>query len=101
MLQKEGSSKVAMSVANEAAPYRGHVAPKWRGTQADQADMSTLGREQVLRVRALILLLVECQVNSSILTLQRNFRFVSIVGFGCTLIATWEVILTYAFRSYF
>lgn len=54
MLQKEGSSKVAMSMANEAAPYRGHVAPKWRGTQADQADMNTLGREQVLRVRVLI-----------------------------------------------
>jgi len=26
---------------------------------------------------------------------QRNFGFASILGFGCTLIATWEVILTY------
>lgn len=34
------------------------------------------------------------------LTLQRNFRYISIVGFGCTLIATWEVILTYAIHTY-
>lgn len=27
--------------------------------------------------------------------LKRNFRFISIVGFGCTLICTWEVILTF------
>ncbi|KAJ6183696.1 hypothetical protein N7519_004997 [Penicillium mononematosum] len=65
-------STVTMTLADEA-PSRGHVAPKWRGTQADQADMSALGRDQVLR---------------------RNFRYISIVGFGCTLIATWEVVLT-------
>ncbi|GAB1212335.1 hypothetical protein ATERTT37_001473 [Aspergillus terreus] len=52
---------------------KGLVAPKYMGTVADQRDMSVLGRVQVLR---------------------RNFRFVSILGFGCTLIATWEVILT-------
>lgn len=50
-----------------------HVSPKYQGTLADQRDMSVLGRDQVLR---------------------RNFRFISIVGFGCTLISTWEVILT-------
>jgi hypothetical protein len=42
-------STVAMTMAEEA-PSNGHVAPKWRGTQADQADMSALGRDQVLRV---------------------------------------------------
>lgn len=25
---------------------------------------------------------------------QRNFQFTSILGFACTLIATWEVLLT-------
>lgn len=30
---------------------------------------------------------------------KRNFRYISIVGFGCTLIATWEVILTYVMSS--
>nr|XP_001402058.2 amino acid permease [Aspergillus niger CBS 513.88] len=52
---------------------KGLVAPKYMGTIRDQRDMSALGRVQVLR---------------------RNFRFVSILGFGCTLISTWEVILT-------
>ncbi|KAI9367357.1 amino acid/polyamine transporter I [Aspergillus egyptiacus] len=52
---------------------KGTVAPKWMGTTADQRDMSALGRVQVLR---------------------RNFRFISILGFACTLISTWEVILT-------
>ncbi|EED24126.1 GABA permease, putative [Talaromyces stipitatus ATCC 10500] len=50
-----------------------HVPAKYLGNGADKRDMSALGREQVLR---------------------RNFRFISILGFGCTLIATWEVILT-------
>ncbi|PYH96799.1 amino acid permease [Aspergillus ellipticus CBS 707.79] len=52
---------------------KGLVAPKYMGTARDQHDMSSLGRVQVLR---------------------RNFRFISILGFGCTLISTWEVILT-------
>ncbi|KAJ5216980.1 hypothetical protein N7468_009988 [Penicillium chermesinum] len=52
---------------------KGLVEPRYMGTLADQRDMSALGRVQVLR---------------------RNFRFISIVGFGCTLICTWEVILT-------
>ncbi|EAW10459.1 putative GABA permease [Aspergillus clavatus NRRL 1] len=52
---------------------KGLVAPKYMGTVADQRDMSALGRVQVLR---------------------RNFRFISILGFACTLICTWEVVLT-------
>ncbi|KAL4970753.1 putative GABA permease [Aspergillus stella-maris] len=54
-------------------PRKGTVAPKYMGTVIDQYDMSALGRVQVLR---------------------RNFRFISILGFACTLICTWEVILT-------
>ncbi|PTU24240.1 hypothetical protein P175DRAFT_0553513 [Aspergillus ochraceoroseus IBT 24754] len=52
---------------------KGPVAPKYMGTVADRRDMNAMGREQVLR---------------------RNFRFISILGFGCTLISTWEVVLT-------
>ncbi|KAL3452446.1 amino acid/polyamine transporter I [Aspergillus insuetus] len=52
---------------------KGLVAPKYMGTVADQYDMSAMGRVQVLR---------------------RNFRFISILGFACTLICTWEVVLT-------
>ncbi|KAK4495356.1 hypothetical protein PRZ48_013687 [Zasmidium cellare] len=49
------------------------VKKKWQGTEADRREMSALGRVQQLR---------------------RNFQFLSIVGLGCTLIATWEVLLT-------
>ncbi|KXT12499.1 hypothetical protein AC579_7343 [Pseudocercospora musae] len=48
------------------------VAPKYRGTSADQTDMMTLGKKQVLR---------------------RNFRFVTMLGFGSTVICSWEVLL--------
>ncbi|KAL4988635.1 amino acid/polyamine transporter I [Aspergillus falconensis] len=54
-------------------PRKGTVAPKYMGTVVDQRDMDAMGRVQVLR---------------------RNFRFISILGFACTLISTWEVILT-------
>ncbi|PGH00160.1 hypothetical protein AJ80_09213 [Polytolypa hystricis UAMH7299] len=57
----------------DAPPSGGVVSAKYMGTMADRRDMSALGKEQVLR---------------------RNFRFISILGFGSTLIATWEVILT-------
>ena len=30
-------------------------------------------------------------------TTQRNFRFVSMLGFGCSLIATWEFLIAYVF----
>ncbi|MCJ1302732.1 hypothetical protein MMC08_005536 [Hypocenomyce scalaris] len=46
---------------------------KWRGTAADRRDMSNLGRVQELR---------------------RNFRFISILGFACILISTWEILVT-------
>ncbi|THC95229.1 hypothetical protein EYZ11_005306 [Aspergillus tanneri] len=68
----KGGTQVS-TYGDEAAIPKSHVPDKYRGTSADKADMSALGREQVLR---------------------RNFRFISIVGFGCTLIATWEVVLT-------
>lgn len=51
----------------------GAVARKWQGTDADRKDMSQLGRVQELR---------------------RNFQFLGILGFACTLIATWEVVVT-------
>jgi hypothetical protein len=54
MLWNKDPSTVTMTQADEAQS-RGQVAPKWRGTQADQADMSALGRDQVLRVCPLVL----------------------------------------------
>ena len=68
----------------------GSIAPKYRGTVADRQDMITLyvrllarhcdgsiddngsGKKQVLR---------------------RNFKFITMLGFGSTVICSWEVIL--------
>ncbi|CAG8045893.1 unnamed protein product [Penicillium salamii] len=66
-------SQQTMTFDDEEYARKGLVEPRYMGTIADQRDMNALGRVQVLR---------------------RNFRFISIVGFGCTLICTWEVILT-------
>lgn len=79
---------------------KGRVAAKYMGTAVDQLDMSLLGKEQVLRVGFPFLsILVHAPsfrrlIPVSLVFYQRNFKFASIVGFGCTLIATWEVILT-------
>lgn len=56
---------------DEIDPHGVSVKPKWRGTSQDKLDMLTLGRHQ---------------------TLRRNFRFLSMLGFGSTLICTWEVL---------
>lgn len=48
------------------------VDPKYRGTSRDQHDMYVLGKKQVLR---------------------RNFKFITMLGFGSTVICSWEVIL--------
>ncbi|KAK0309225.1 hypothetical protein LTR01_004332 [Friedmanniomyces endolithicus] len=49
-----------------------HVEPKYGGTAADQRDMQEMGRVQELR---------------------RNFKFMSVLGFGTTLIGTWNFFL--------
>ncbi|KAK6399016.1 hypothetical protein LTR65_000574 [Meristemomyces frigidus] len=48
------------------------IAAKYHGTEADRRDMITLGKKQVLR---------------------RNFKFITMLGFGSTVICSWEVIL--------
>lgn len=68
-----------------------HTVPrKYHGTQADQQDMIVLGKKQVLRVSwSLVLKAVIIW-----LTLwQRNFKFITMIGFGSTVICSWEVIL--------
>lgn len=50
----KGSPQVSTTYGDEAA-QGGHFVPaKYRGTVKDQADMSALGREQVLRVCLLL-----------------------------------------------
>lgn len=69
-----------------------NLARKYIGTAADQHDMSVLGRDQVLRV-SMLLTSMPCALFVDHPSIQRNFRFISIVGFCSTLICTWEVIL--------
>ena len=64
---------------------------KLRGTEADERDMEILGRKQQLNAS-------RSPYNSSQrymadLTVQRNFDFISILGFACTLMSTWEITL--------
>ena len=72
------------------------VKPKWRGTSQDKTDMETLGRHQVLRVSIRSTCVgPHSSQNQSIDNRleQRNFRFFSMLGFGSTLICTWEILL--------
>lgn len=52
---------------------KSYVAAKYLGTEGDKAQMRMLGRTQETR---------------------RVFTFITILGFGSTLIVTWEVLLT-------
>ena len=58
----------------------GTVAKRYQGTAADKRDMQVLGKQQVLR---------------------RNFRFITMLGFGSTVICSWEVVLPYGICCYF
>jgi choline transport protein len=49
-----------------------HIAPKYRGTEADRHDMSILGKKQVLR---------------------RQFKFSTMLGFASTVMVAWEFVL--------
>lgn len=48
------------------------VPAKYRGTEHDKREMSMLGKKQVLR---------------------RNFKFVTMLGFASTVMASWELLL--------
>ncbi|KAK2748147.1 hypothetical protein FQN57_001272 [Myotisia sp. PD_48] len=69
----EPKNIVVVDERDHDSTKEGRLPAKYMGTAQDQHEMSALGKEQVLR---------------------RNFSFISILGFGSTLIATWEVVLT-------
>jgi hypothetical protein len=60
--------QVPVEVVEHGSPPE--VGEKWKGTDSDRHDMLVIGRPQQLR---------------------RNFHLVSILGFGATLISTWEI----------
>jgi len=59
------------------------VPGKYMGTSFDRHEMMVMGRSQVLRVRSSI---------SDRGTRQRNFSFISMLGFDAVLLCTWEII---------
>lgn len=77
----------------------GSVALKYRGTEADKRDMSALGKKQVLRVCSLNHYVSPSYVSTNGLRLmaidfiQRNFKFITMLGFASTVVASWEVVL--------
>jgi apolipoprotein N-acyltransferase len=64
------------------------------GYSQDDRDLIRLGKKPVLKVALHFFLVVSfntCFAN----TLQRNFGFMSILGFSCTVLITWEGILMF------
>ena len=65
---------------------------KESGTEADMQDMRMLGKTQQLNVS--MIASSSSLLDSAADTGQRNFRFISTLGFACTLMSTWEIELT-------
>ncbi|CZR57703.1 related to amino acid transporters [Phialocephala subalpina] len=69
---KPGNSQVVESSSTEEGGFELRNYSQLGGTEADERDMQMLGRTQQL---------------------NRNFRFISTLGFACTLMSTWEIAL--------
>lgn len=88
------SSIVAAENSIELDEMQSTVPKRYQGAEEDKEEMKALGRLQELRVR-------ERRgnryrhVNPLMRYPQRNFTFITILGFGSTLICTWEVVLAY------
>ncbi|KAK3710249.1 hypothetical protein LTR37_010470 [Vermiconidia calcicola] len=76
LAQRSKDANVTMAEQHDIEDASPDVPKKWRGTEADNANMKAMGRVQELR---------------------RNFTFITILGFGSTLICTWEVVMTNIF----
>jgi choline transport protein len=73
------------------------VPAKYRGTNTDKKDMQTLGKVQVLRVSTPDQ--QDERANDHLIDLssyQRNFKFLTMLGFASTVICTWEILLSCA-----
>ena len=52
-MESKNEAQLTTTAGDDVPVHKGHVPIKYMGTAADQLDMRTLGREQVLRVRKL------------------------------------------------
>lgn len=56
----------------------------------DEADLVRLGKKPVLKVSQVFIQLLKIRPTR---LLQRRFRFISLLGFSCTTLITWEGML--------
>lgn len=71
-MSDRSSKEFAMEMTNDPHVFETEKLNSKGGTDHDARDMEMLGRTQVL---------------------NRNFRFLSTLGFACTLMSTWEIAL--------
>ncbi|OAA67120.1 amino acid permease [Niveomyces insectorum RCEF 264] len=72
MSDTDSGKNYMVEISSEAHVFETGKLSARGGTEADERDMEMLGRKQVL---------------------NRNFRFLSTLGFACTLMSTWEIVL--------
>lgn len=72
-----------------AAQDNGDVPIEYLGTATDMRDMITLGKKQLLRVSVSPKSISRRVAH----TVKRNFRFITMLGFASTAMATWEILL--------
>ena len=86
-------------IAHELSPLTSvHIAPSskdytlsgFSSQDRDRDGLARLGKKQVLKV---LLTRARIRAISKIDPSQRNFAFMSMVGFSCTMMQTWEGIL--------
>lgn len=86
MRTEKAVGSVAYATAPEDNPSDKH------GTVQDMMDMWRVGRDQELNVsdcRYILRVAYTEMING----LQRNFRFLSVLGFSAVLMCTWEAVL--------
>ncbi|KAI6844151.1 hypothetical protein KC340_g2382 [Hortaea werneckii] len=71
-MDDKGDSTIMTYDREPVVEMSSSVPIRYRGTAADARDMKILGKTQVLR---------------------RNFRFITMLGFASTVMASWEVLL--------
>lgn len=83
----EKASEVSVTDVGSFDDEARAVPSKYRGTAKDKRDMFVLGKKQVPRVSRR-----DTEWARLILS-QRNFRFMTMLGFASTAMASWEVLL--------
>ena len=81
-----------MQIFNDKTPEHTQIEVEGQSTSdRDRDELARLGKKQVLKVRAQILTSIPQKLTYG----QRNFGFMSMLGFSCTTMVTWEGILVY------